>query len=389
MRNFRIPIFLSVLIWGLVACQPQSPGDTSKQSKLEAREDSLELVAAYEAQTHIAFTVHPAVETHAVEARVEEDAADDPAFWLHPTAADSSLIFGSNKKGGIVAYNLKGEEVAYYPVGNINNIDVLQGFQMGEQRVDLLGGSNRSDQSVDLFLIDPHSGKLTDISASPFLVDTTELDDVYGFCFYKPAASGSTYLFLNAKNGRVRQYELQATEAGKIDLAFKRDILFESQVEGMVADEELGILYVGEEDKGIWKLSADPSAADKPAYVSMSGEDNPAIRYDVEGLSLYLRDTTGYLIASSQGNFSYAVFERNGSNAYIGSFKIMEKGSIDGVEETDGIQAIGFAIDSLYPAGVFIVQDGFNFQGTTPAAQNFKMVDWRDIEAVLQQQIRQ
>ncbi|MCB0641558.1 MAG: phytase, partial [Phaeodactylibacter sp.] len=253
-------------------------------------------------------------------------------------------------------------------------------------RVDLLGGSNRSDQSVDLFLIDPQSGKLTDIAAASFQVDTTVLDDVYGFCFYKNPASGAAYVFINAKNGRVRQYKLLATEAGKIDLEFKRDMLFESQVEGMVADDARGILYVGEEDRGIWKMSADPKATDQPVFISMSGEDNAAIRYDVEGLSLYLQDTTGYLIASSQGNFSYAVFERNGDNAYLGSFKILEKGDIDGVEETDGIQAVNVVIDSLYPAGLFIVQDGFNVQGAEAAAQNFKVVDWREIEAALLQQ---
>ena len=381
-------IFTGLLFIGLLlACKPQTTDQQTTESPedLEAREDSLELVAAYNSQAKIEYAVEPALETHAVAASAEEDAADDPAFWLHPSQVEKSIVYGSNKQGGIVAYNLKGEELAYYPVGKINNIDVLNGFSTPEGTIDIIGGSNRSDQSIDLFKINPETGALEDISANAFQVDTTELDDVYGFCFYKNSKTGDAYAIVNAKNGRVRQFQMNLREDGKIDLEFARDIVIASQVEGMVADDERGILYIGEEGRGIWKLPADPNSKKKQQLIPMSGEDNPEIVYDVEGLSLYLQDTSGYLIASSQGNFSYAIFERNGDNKYLGSFKISAKGDIDGVEETDGIQAVNVKIDSIFPNGLFIVQDGFNFNGEEMVAQNFKLVDWSLIQAIIDQ----
>ena len=50
---------------------------------------------------------------------------------------------------------------------------------------------------------------------------------------------------LEERRGRVRASEV-------------RDVQVGSQAEGCVADDELGHLYVGEEDSGLWKYSADP-----------------------------------------------------------------------------------------------------------------------------------
>ena len=46
---------------------------------------------------------------------------------------------------------------------------------------------------------------------------------------------------------------------------------------------------------------------------------------DVEGLTIYYSgDSTGYLIASSQGDNTYAVYKREGENSYIGQFAIVD-----------------------------------------------------------------
>ncbi len=60
----------------------------------------------------------------------------------------------------------------------------------------------------------------------------------------------------------------------------------------------------------------------------------------MEGVGLYdLGGGRGYLVVSSQGNNSYAVYRREGDNAYLGSFSVIAdpaKG-IDGISETDGL----------------------------------------------------
>ena len=352
-----------------------SNGDsTAFVREKEAREDSIELAAAYEDQAHIQWEVYPVMETKAVDAASMDDAADDPAIWVHPRKPEQSLIFGSNKKGGLAAYNLEGEEVAYYPLGNINNVDVLNGLSLGDSTISIVGGSNRSSQSIEIFKIHPQTGVLEDIKVRDFPVDTQLIDDIYGFCFAMSTQTGKAYCLINGKNGLAQQYEMLDAE-GKLDLKLVRSIQFETQTEGMVADNENNFLYVGEEQRGIWKLSLDPESGSDKTFVKNSGTDNPQINYDVEGITLYQKGSQGYLLASSQGNFSYAVFDRRGENDYLGSFKIVSQDNIDGVEETDGLDVVADSISPEYPNGILVVQDGFNYEEEVLKPQNFKMLD--------------
>lgn len=380
-------IYLSSVLF-FFGCQSvsrdQPVSEEEQVARQEAREDSLELVAAFKRQDQIPFSAIPAFETEAVKAEESLDAADDPAIWLNPEHPEKSILIGSNKQGGIHLYGMDGAELAYFPVGKINNVDVLSEFRLGEETVALVGGSNRSDQSIDLFLLDPETHQLTDVAADPMKVDTAEMDDVYGFCFYQDTEHQRSYAFINAKNGRVQQFELAATEDGKVAAVKVRDIVFDSQVEGMVADPLYHVLYVGEEDAGVWKVSARPDEGDEKILLAESTEGNPAISFDVEGLTLYTKGEGGYLIASSQGNFSYAVFNRLPPHDYLTSFTLQSGDQVDGVEETDGIEAVSTPLGEQFPMGVFIAQDGFNHDGDSLRAQNFKVVDWREIDVLLQ-----
>ena len=147
----------------------------------------------------------------------------------------------------------------------------------------------------------------------------------------------------------------------------------------MVADDELGNLFVGEEEKGIWKFSAKASADSTRTLVQGSDTLNRNILYDMEGISLYYGSHgKGYLLASSQGNNSYAVFEREGNNAYQGSFSVVD-GAVDGSEETDGLDVINLSLGPDFLQGFFIAQDGYNYDGDSLSTQNFKLVPWERI----------
>ena len=56
---------------------------------------------------------------------------------------------------------------------------------------------------------------------------------------------------------------------------------------------------------------------------------------------------------------------------------------MDGVEETDGIDAISVPLGKRYPKGLFAAQDGFNYKGGQLQRQNFKLVNWEKIERLL------
>ena len=381
--NFGI-LMLSLSLFSIVihGCRKsKDQHDVISEDQVEAREDSLELVKAYALQSKIQLAVTPDIETRPIRTgNVNDDAADDMALWFNQANPAKSVIIGTNKKGGIVAYALNGEEIANHTTGRINNIDIMHDFPAGTDRWDIAGCTNRSDQSIDLYRIHRDSFQLQDIAAHALALDTHKLNDVYGFCFYK---SDKPYLFVNGKNGILQQYEILLTPTQQLDLKLVREIPFGSQTEGMVADEEYDVLYVGEEDKGIWRISAKADGGDVKTLIPLSNEENMNIAFDIEGLTLYKNGSAGYLIASSQGNFSYAVFDRRPGNAYLNSFKIIAGNGIDGVEETDGIEAFSSAIGAAYPMGVFVVQDGFNYDGDTLMAQNFKLVNWEKIQALL------
>lgn len=378
----KIFVFLLVitLIW--YSCKPDTPKISALSAEqLEAIEDSLEFVAARALQNKIGVSITADVETRAVNSpQVDDDAADDMAIWYNAAHPEKSTFIGTNKKGGVMVYNLQGEDLFFYPTGRINNIDVMYACPLGKEKTDLVGCTNRSDQSVDLFRINPADGTLVDIAAGALKVDTNLVKDVYGFCFYH---SDKPYVFLSGKNGAVQQFEIVSTSDGRLDLKLVRTIFFASQIEGLVTDEVLKVLYIGEEDRGIWKILAEPKSDTTRTLLAMSGADNPNITYDVEGLALYKKqDGSGYLLASSQGNFSYSVFERTGNNRYLGSFKISDGISMDGVEETDGIEAVNLPLGPNFPKGLFAAQDGFNYDSGKLQRQNFKILRWEKIEAL-------
>ncbi len=323
-------------------------------------------------------------ETEPVASREGEDAADDPAIWLHPLNPLDSRIIGTNKKAGLVVYDLDGNEIGFYPLGRLNNTDVRYNFNLGnDSTIDIVGASNRTDNTILILGINSN-GELMEVSARSFV---SSVDEVYGFCLYYNTKNRKHYAFINGKDGIIEQWEMYPNDNYKIDARKVREFRVDTQPEGMVADDENGILYVGEEGRGIWKFNAFADADTSKEFIAQSDTSNKNISYDIEGLSLYYGPNNGgYLIASSQGNYSYAIFERGGDNNYITSFSISED-IVDAVEETDGLAVSNASFGDKYQMGLLVVQDGYNYEGDSLANQNFKYVDWRKVAQLTQPEL--
>ena len=369
---------LIILCTAYLACKNnESSLPLAKDINAEAREDSLEFVAAKLSQDKIKFVVKPSVETSSVSAQTMDDAADDPAFWYNSENPEQSVIYGTNKKGGLCAYNLSGKELKYYPLGKVNNVDVIQNIKSSDQSVDLLTCTNRSSQTTMLFLIE--EGVLIPLKNNEIKSDSLVLDDIYGVCFGESQNASLPYLFVNAKNGKLQQFSIAVKDSSFL-VNELRTVQFKSQTEGMVADNEDQVLYVGVEDGGIYKLNMNLEVPDTLELLKASTmESNPSIRFDLEGITLLKKGNKKLLIASSQGNFSYAVFDLNQEEKYLGSFKIASANHIDGVEETDGIDILMKPLGDQFPEGIFVAQDGFNYDNDSLVPQNFKIIDNREI----------
>ncbi len=324
---------------------------------------------------HITNTINAKTETAPVPQNKNDDAADDPAVWINSENPAKSVIFGTDKKGGLASYNLSGEELHYFKTGNMNNCDLRCNFKLNGDSIDVLAASNRTSHSLSLYRI-RENGMLDSIHSR--IITSQMEDEVYGLCMYKSKASGKFYVFMNSKAGEVEQWELFDTQ-NRLDARLVRSFNLGTQTEGMVADDETGIFYIGHEVAGIWKFDAELTGSTEGQFIENSSEENPNIKYDIEGLAIYdSGNGKGYLVASSQGNYSFAVFERQGNNKYLGSFRIVD-GKIDGVEETDGIEITSVPL-SGFPKGLLVVQDGYNDDGKKKKSQNFKLVDWENVE---------
>ncbi|WP_426454813.1 phytase [Paenibacillus sp. S-38] len=320
------------------------------------------------------FEVQAAVETEAVANG--EDAADDPAIWVDGADPSKSKLIATNKAGGVLVYDLEGKQLQSYPTGKMNNIDLRYDFPLGGSKVDIAAATNRTTNTIDVWSVSGETGELKDILAEPI---ASKMSEVYGFSLYHSLRSGKFYALVLGKKGEFEQYELADNGSGKVTGKLVREFQLETQSEGLAADDEYGTMYIAEEDTGIWKYSAEPDGGLKPlAQVDIA--DGRRLQDDVEGLTLYYgADGQGYLLASSQGSNSYAVYKREGANEYVSNFTIEDGPAVDGTSETDGIDVIGFGLGAKYQQGIFVSQDDANLENGEKINQNFKIVPWEAI----------
>lgn len=320
--------------------------------------------------------VHALVETMPVAS--PGDAADDPAIWVHPTDPSKSVVIGTNKQRGLDVYDVAGRLLQSLPDGRMNNVDLRDGFKIGGRSMALVAATNRTDQSIALYLLDPDTGRL-ESAGKPV---RTGFADPYGLCMYLDA-SGRYFVFASdAGSGRFRQWRLRV-ESGAVVADPVREFVVGSQAEGCAADDETGALYVAEEDLGLWRYLAGPDGGNKRRVIDKVGGIS-GLAADLEGVSIWQGSAGhGYVVVSNQGANSYALYRREGNNEFVGLFRVADEagGGIDGTSATDGLAVTSQSLGPQFPEGMLVVQDGENL----PAGenQNFKFVSWQEVMRVV------
>ncbi|HEX2010121.1 MAG TPA: phytase, partial [Roseateles sp.] len=186
-------------------------------------------------------------------------------------------------------------------------------------------------------------------------------------------------LFPNDKDGRVLQLRLRLA-GGQWRAEPLREIRLASQPEGCVVDETQRALFVGEERHGVWRIALDDGQAAPVLAVPLG----PTLTADVEGLAIYAgAHNKRYLIVSSQGSDSYALFDAAPPHAPRGAFRIGINAAlgIDGASETDGLDVTSANLGGAYERGLLVVQDGRKRLPQGP--QNFKLLPWGAVERAL------
>jgi len=304
------------------------------------------------------------------------DAADDPAIWVHPSDPAGGRVLGTNKKQGLLVYDLQGRQLQLIESGRLNNVDVRQDLRFGTERFDLALATRRDDNTMVLFTIDG-AGRVTEAARLP-----TTLGDIYGTCLYRTPAGGLD-AFVNDKDGRYLHYRITRS-GGRFGAALLRSYRFASQPEGCVADDKQGLLFAGEEKRGVWVVDADGAKPFAPRMILPVGG---LLHADVEGMGLYHGAAGGnagsYLVVSSQGSDSYVVLDAAPPFRVRGAFRIgiNAAAGIDGTSETDGLDVSAADFGGPYARGMLVVQDGYKRLPDGP--QNFKLVAWDDVARAL------
>lgn len=309
-------------------------------------------------------------ETDAVQT-ANADAADDPAIWRNAADPAASLIVATDKRAGLNVYDLQGRLRHFVAAGRVNNVAVIETGVAGVPAV-LVAASDRNDIAnarIALFRLDPGSARLQPIGSV-----SAGTGEAYGICL--ATRDGGVDAFVVLKDGTIKQVALDlrgASSTGRI----VRTMKLATQSEGCVVDPESSRLYVAEEDVGVWRFDARP--AGDPTPVAVAKVDGRTLVADVEGVALATEPSgRRLLIASSQGDNAYAVFDLR-DDRFVGRFRV-GAGSVGATSETDGIDVAVGNFGSDFPGGLLVVQDGDN----APKAQNFKLIDWRRVQALLE-----
>jgi 3-phytase len=334
--------------------------------------------------------------------------ADDPAIYVNSTNPGQSVILTAVKNAGLRVYDLSGNLLEEVNPGGIryNNVDLQYGFKLGSKSIDIAIATDRQNDKLAIFQINPNPGQggkylkdITDSSigtlfqAEPFAPPySTSNRSAYGVAMYRSQITNDYYVFVNRRQtGDVAQYKLIDKGNGTIGAERVREFTLPTtagrspQTEGMVVDQELGYIYIGQEDVGIWKLQAEPNAPNTSVLidrVKALGGNN--LTDDVEGLTIYYgANGTGYLLVSSQGDNTFAAYTRDGNNDFLGRFAVGSNGTIDSVQESDGADVINVPLGANFPFGLFVTQDGNNLPGKIVDGENvnsnFKLVPWENI----------
>jgi len=177
-------------------------------------------------------TVQPEARAQTAPVPHKKDAADDPAIWIHPQNPDLSLILGTDKQGGLHAYNMDGTAHALVSDGaKPNNVDLIYNFKQGGRSVDLAVATVRAStkgktkgkkgtqtpvgMGVKVWAIDAATRSLADITDGGTL-PVPDVTEPYGICCYHSARTDRSYYFVTTAKGQVEQFELKPGAGGTV-----------------------------------------------------------------------------------------------------------------------------------------------------------------------------
>lgn len=300
--------------------------------------------------------------------------------------------------------------------GRFNNVDILQGARIGGRTLDIAVVSDRGRDRLRIYSIDRRgapagSRVLTEVTTSApalvFSVDEAAVEDqrtAYGLALRTDPMGGAPWVVVSQRHEtRLGLFRLGADPAWRIEYQPAAQIELPAtfqvagqpwtpcaepgerpQVEGMVVDQISDVLYAAQEDVGIWRIPLTRTGFGQPALVERvieygqpavfdevseecvptgppSSEAGERLSADAEGLTIAYGDHTRTLLASSQGDSTFAAYRIGGSGLrHVGGFRVVDSAATDSVEHSDGAAVTTAPLGTRFPSGLLVVHDGEN-----------------------------
>ncbi|OZV81582.1 hypothetical protein CA850_10425 [Micromonospora echinospora] len=412
------------------------------------------VVAALLAPPHAGVaTTRPAVVTTDNETPVLYDdeaggnaSGDDPAIWVHPADSRKSMVIVTAKEGGLRVYDMGSRELQSLPateaprvdgaVGRYNNVDIAYGVRLAGRPVDVAVVSDRYNDQIRFFVIDPAGATahtpLTEVTAVDqsflFNPDRQAVDEertAYGLAVWQPRR-GETYAVVTQEGATTIATARIVEIGGRLGYTDVRQLTMPSsfrlqdgttwvpceepgvlpQLEGVAVDQSSGVLYAAQEDVGLWRLQLPLGSGSQPklidrvrdfgihdVYDSETEECEPVdpnargyggnlLTADAEGVDIYYGPgSTGYVLVSSQGDDTFAIYRRQGANKAVGSFRVTGVDGADDINGSDGLAVTNRPVGD-YRQGLLVTHDepetGADVDDERDTT-NFSYVSWDDI----------
>ncbi|MFQ5606108.1 MAG: phytase [bacterium] len=314
--------------------------------------------------------VSPKLSTNAVNYN-----ADDPAIWIHPTDPTKSLLLGTDigtyPNGGIFVWNMDGSLRQRIIVSHPKHIDVRYGMQLSTGVVDVAVVTLRDHWQIRVFKIDPESQILLDITTPDGI---NIFKQPFGLGLFKRPSDGAIFAFVSSRHPEsktgILQLRLEDDGNGFVKGTLQR-VFGENQsfVEGIVVDDELGYLYLAEEDFGIHKYYADAANGDE--RLAFFARDDGIVG-NRSGLAIYkCSDKTGFLLVANPGTQSIKVYRREGDERNPHSHNLLTTIKSVGGEFGAGIDITNLATTDILNKGFLIWQN--------KTSNKFGLYAWPDI----------
>lgn len=367
---------------------------------------------------------------------------DDPAIWVHPTDSTRSVVVVTAKEGGLRVYDLGARELQSVEAtpapgegtvdGRFNNVDIARGVPLAGERVDVAVVSDRYNDQVRFYAIDPAGAgtaePLREVTAPglPWLFSESrdEVDEAhtaYGLTVWQPEGGAAHAVVTQEGATTLATVRIEEVAPGLLGYRDVDTTVMPSSfdlpdgttwvpceepgagphLEGLAVDQESAVLYAAQEDVGLWRLPL-PFGSGEPVLVdrvrdfgvadvwdeeseecAQAGPDRglggQLLTADAEGVDVWSGPGgTGWVVVSSQGDSTFAVYRLHGRNLPVGSFSIDGVGGADDIDGSDGL-ALTTQPVGRFTEGLFVSHDEPETPDDGRDATNFSYVSLGDI----------